>query len=193
MSDFNTINEWVNTHLASNSDNANINVDMLKEIEAFADAEIEGLSKRVHQILTQYKGKQAMYALGSLSINSNRPRSDDYMDAALAAVLVKPDPYTTDGIFVIVQIVPNRYVLRTIIRTDSKWVVRGVTHTYLNLYESDLTKPFIKTGTLGGPQQVALFEHKNKHDTKQRMDPEQTPGNNDIFTITQPDGTVVQP
>lgn len=193
MSDFNTINEWVNTHLSTIDESSDITIDMLKEIEAFADEEVESLSKRVHRILIDRSGKNAMQALSTITLNNNRPYSDDYMDNALAAVLVKPDPYTTDGLFVIVQIVPNRYVLKTIIRTDNKWKVRGVTHTYLNLFTSDRTKPFMKTGTRNGPQQIAIFEHKAKHDKKERIDPPEELGNNDPFTITQPDGTVVQP
>lgn len=193
MSDFNTIKEWVNTHLSTIDKSSDVTLEMLKEIEAFADNEVEALSNHVYHILSENTGKKAMLTLASVSYNNGRQYSDDYMASALAVVLVKPDPHTTDGLFVIVQIVPNRYVLKTIIRTDNKWNVRGVTHTYLNLFVSDQTKVFMKTGTRGGPQQVALFEHKAKHDNKERMDPEQEAGTTDPFTITLPDGTVVQP
>lgn len=193
MSDFNTINEWVNTHLANNDDASNISPETLKELQTFADAENESLAKRVHHMLVNYSGSVCMQSLSSITLNNNRPYSTDYMSNAFAVVLLKPDPYSTDGLFTIVQIVPNRYVLRTTIRCDNQYVTKTIVHSYLNLFESDQTKSFILTGTQGGAVQLRLFEHKAKHDNKERMDEEQQPGTNDDFTITQPDGTVVQP
>lgn len=193
MSDFNTINTWVNTHLANNSNPTDITVDQLKELEAFADTENESLAKRVHQAQVNYSGTVCMQTLSSITLNNNRPYSTDYMSNAFAVVLLKPDPYSTDGLFTIVQIVPNRYVLKTIIRCDREYKTKSIVHTYFNMYKSDLTKQFVLTGTHGGAIQTRLFEHKAKHDNKERMDEEQEAGSNDAFTITQPDGTVVQP
>lgn len=193
MSEFSTIKAWVDTHLAASSKPSDVSEALLRELMVFADAEDETLSKRAHHILVNYTGEDALRALATLNVKGQITNPNDYMTGALAVVVVKPDPHTTDGIFTIIQVVPNRYALKTTIRCDNKFVVKGMTHLYLNLFESDLTKPFILTGTHGGATQVRLFEHKNKHDNKERLDEMQPEGSDDPFTITLPNGTVVVP
>lgn len=193
MSEFSTIKAWVDTHLAPSSKPSDVSESLLKELIAFADAEDETLSKRAHHLLVNYTGEDALRALATITDRNQITNPDDYMSGALAVVVVKPDPHSTDGIFTIIQTVPNRYVLKTTIRSDREFKTKAMTHLYLNLFESDLTKPFILTGTHGGATQVRLFEHKNKHDNKERIDEMQVEGTNDPFTITLPNGSVVEP
>ena len=193
MSDFNTIKSWVTTHLNSDVDITTISKEDLLELQTLADNENESVSKRLYNALVTHTGIHSMRAISAIRLNSHRARTDDYMDNAFGIVLLKNVPNTTDGVFTIVQAVPDRYVLKTTIVCNSKYEVKSVTHSYLNLFVSDLTKEFMLSGTHNGSVQSKIFEHKAKHDNKQTMDEEQTPGSNDPFTITLPNGKVVEP
>lgn len=193
MSDFNTTRNWVDTNLATVTALTDVTPAMLQELQVMADEENETLSGRAFNTLKNYHRQDGMRALGSIRLNSHDPRLDEYMDNAFSIVLLKADPHGTDGIFVIVQIVPERYVLKTIIRADRDYVTTGITHTYMSLFDSSLTKPFMITGTHNGECQKNIFIDKLKHDTYKNIDPQLPAGNNDVFTYVQPDGTVVTP
>lgn len=193
MSDFNTVSDWVNQNLVGKDDYSHLVKSKLEELQTMADAEDENLSGTVFRCLVDYRGNDNMRALSSITLNSYNPRHGDYMLNAFAVVLVKPAPHSTDGVFTLVQIVPSRYVLKTTIRCDNKYNIFSVAHTYYNMYLSDRTKPYIVTGTLNGSIEKKIFAHKALHDAKGLMETPDTPGTNDPFTITLPDGSVVQP
>lgn len=193
MSDFKQVSDWVDAHLADNGDKVTITKELLLELQAMADNENETLSKRAFNILTSYHRQDGMRALSSIRLNTHQPKAEDYRVNSFAIVLLKSDPHSTDGIFIILQVVPERYVLKTVIRCDSNYVTTSVTHTYFNLFESAVTKEYMKTGTGNGECQKDIFVQKRKHDNFEPIDPEFKPGTNEPFTITKPNGETYQP
>lgn len=193
MSDFTTINNWVNTNVSTTTDLESVTPALLQELQVMADEENETLAGRVFNTLQNYHRQDGMRALGAIRLNSHNPRVDDYRENAFGAVVLKADPHGTDGIFVIIQVMPERYVLKTVIRADRNYNTTSITHTYMSLFESSLTKPFMITGTHNGDSQKNIFIDKLKHDNYEKIDPQLEEGNNDVFTYQQPDGTIVTP
>ena len=193
MSNHDTVSNWVHTHLVDKNDMTHITKVNLNELEMMADAESKSLSNRAFRCILDNNGNNTLTALSTLRLNNHNPTSNNYMDNAFAVVLLKRDPYSTDGIYMLIQIVPGRYVLQTTIRCNKSYVVTGVLHTYYNQYVSDRTKSYVVRGTLNGKVEKSIFIHKNLHDAMGLMESPDTLGNNDIFTITLPNGTVVVP
>ena len=193
MSTFTQVDEWVATNLATNNDVTQIDKDTMLALQTMADNENESLANRAFNALRNYQGQDGMRALSSIITNSHNPKTDDYMANAFGIVILKADPHSTDGVFVILQLVPERYVLKTIIRVTKEYVVTTVTHTFFSVFESSLTKPFMLTGTHGGQCQLDLFEHKRKHDNGERIDPQLEAGNNNPFVIQKPNGETYEP
>lgn len=191
MSNFSTINTWVNTNVKPATTPSDVTPEMLRELQVLADAEVPSLTERVFRTMRDYQRQDGMRALASLTTNQHNPRHDDYMLNAFAVVLLKSDPHSTDGIFVIIQIVPGYYVLKTIIRADKNYVTTGVTHTFLSVYDSPALKPYMKTGACVGTEKDAIFVNKAKADNKERLEPMQTPGTSNPFSITLPNGEIV--
>lgn len=193
MSNFTTVNNWINTHVVNISNASEITKPLLEALQLMADNEVENLRERVFRSMRDYQGQDGMRAIGSLRLNTYDPRLDNYMDNAFAVVLLKSDPHTTDGIFVVIQIVPERYVLKTIIRANKDYVATDVTHTFLSMFDSSLTKPYMLIGSNDGQCQKDIFIAKARHDTGQNIDPQLEPGTNEPFKLTLPDGTQVEP
>lgn len=193
MSKFETVSNWVETNVKPAVVALDVTKAMLLELQTIADDEVPSLTERVFRTMRDYQRQDGMRALASITTNAHNPRHDDYMLNAFAVVLLKSDPHGTDGIFVIIQVVPGYYVLKTIIRCDKNYVTISVTHTYLSLYDSPNLKPYMRTGACTGSECDAIFVDKAKVDNKERLEPMLEPGSSDPFTYTQPDGTIVTP
>lgn len=193
MSNFNDVSAWVDTHLATNTDTSLVTKELLLELQAMADNENESLSKRAFHALTNYHRQDGMRALSAIRTNSHNEKNDQYMDNAFSIVILKSDPHSTDGIFVIIQIVPHRYVLKTIVRANSDYVVTNITHTFFSLFESSQTKNYMVTGSNNGDCQKEIFAVKHKHDNYENIDKALEAGGNKPFVITKPNGETYEP
>lgn len=191
MSNHQTVSDWVNTNIVPATTPTDVTPEMLRELQVMADAEVESLSERVFRTMRDYQRQDGMRALATLTTNSHNPRHDDYMLNAFAVVLLKSDPHSTDGIFVIIQVVPGYYVLKTIIRANKEYIATAVTHTFFSVYDSPNLKPYMKTGACVGTEKDAIFVAKIKADNKDRLEPMLPAGTNDPFSITLPNGEIV--
>lgn len=192
MSDFQTINTWVNTHLKETVDYSTVTPLLLHDLQAMADNEDKVLSNRVFNIMSNYQRDDQLRALSSLHSRDHIANTDMYMENAFAVVILKAAPTGTDGVFVILQIVPGQYVLKTTLIADREYNLTGLTHVFLSQYISPTMKPVVMTGSNNGPCQQQIFSIKNKHDNYERME-EFEYGDNLPFKITLPNGTTVIP
>lgn len=193
MSNFTTVSDWINVNTRTIVDPSTLQEAQLRELQEMADNEVPSLMERAFRTMRDYQGQNGMRALSAISLNTHNPNAINYMDNAFGIVLLKSDPNSTDGIFVVLQIVPDRYVLKTVIRATRDYVTTNVTHSFLSLFDSSLTKPFMVTGSNNGTCQQELFEHKRKHDEGENIDPQLERGSNAPFIITRPDGGTYEP
>lgn len=191
MSNFQTVSEWVNANIVPATTPTDVTPEMLRELQVMADNEVVSLSERVFRTMRDYQRQDGMRALAALTTNSYNPRHDDYMLNAFSVVVLKSDPHGTDGIFVIIQVVPGYYVLKTIIRANKDYIATAITHTYLSVYDSPNLKPYMKTGACVGTEKDNIFVNKAKVDKKERLEPMLPEGTNGTFSVTLPNGEVV--
>ena len=89
MSNFTTVNNWINTHVVNISNASEITKPLLEALQLMADNEVENLRERVFRSMRDYQGQDGMRAIGSLRLNTYDPRLDNYMDNAFAVVLLR--------------------------------------------------------------------------------------------------------
>lgn len=193
MSNFTTVSDWINTNTKTITEPSVLKEAKLRELQTMADNENPSLMERAFRTMRDYQAQDGMRALSAIRLNTHNPNTNNYMDNAFGIVLLKSDPHSTDGIFVVLQIVPDRYVLKTVIRATRDYVTTNVTHTFMSLFHSSLTKPFMVTGSNNGTCQQELFEHKRKHDEGENIDPQLERGSNAPFVITRPNGETYEP
>lgn len=192
MSDFTTVKTWVDTHLRDITDYSHLTKALLLELQNLADLENVSLAKRIEHAMINFQRDDQMRVLTTITLNNYNPRLDNPIDNAFGVVILKAAPFSTDGVFILIQHVPNQYVLKTIIRVDKDYKVISVTHTFLCSYSSETIKPGVRTGTLNGQSQKEIFALKDKIDNNQIIE-EVVYGTNDPFKLTLPNGETVIP